>query len=83
MNHMDNFSCERKPLHATTKFTSLAVSINGAQRRVLVRMHCVYCGMLKGTPLTEATSNIELKMKPVALAIVKLGWSESNGYLVS
>jgi len=48
------------------------------QRRTLVspwRMHCMYCGMPKGTSRAEATSNSE-KIKPVALAIIKLRLSE-------
>jgi len=72
MKNMDNFCYEKKPLHATTKLTSLAVSINGTQRKPLARMHCVYCGVPNGTSWAEATSNSELKIKPVALAIVKL-----------
>jgi len=40
-----------------------------------LRMHCVYCGMPKGTSWAEAISNSE-KIKPVALAIVELHQSE-------
>jgi len=52
--------------------------MNGTQRRTLVhtvsplRMLCVYCGMPKGTSQAEVMS----KIKPVALAIVELHWSE-------
>ena len=34
-------------------------------------VHCVYCGMPKGTSLDEATLNSE-RIKPVALAVIKL-----------
>jgi len=40
-----------------------------------LKMHCMYSGMAKGTYRTEATSNSE-KIKPIALAIVKLHESE-------
>ena len=48
---------------------SLSAKINGTQTRRLVspwRMHCVHCGMPKGTYWAEAMSNSE-KIKPVAL----------------
>ena len=57
---------------------SLSVKMNGTQRRTLVsplRMHCMYCGMLKSTSRTEAMSNSE-KIKPVALAVIELHLSE-------
>jgi len=38
-------------------------------------MHCTYCGVPKGTSQDEATSNSE-KIKPVALAVIKLRLSE-------
>jgi len=38
-------------------------------------MHFMYSGMPKGTSWAEATSNSE-KIKPVALAILELRWSE-------
>ena len=48
--------------------------------------HCTYCGMTKGTSWAEVTSNSE-KLKPVALAIIKLclseGISQSVTYLLS
>jgi len=40
-------------------------------------MHCMYSGMVKGTSRAEATLNGE-KIKPVALAIVKLRESEGR-----
>ena len=38
-------------------------------------MHCMYCGMPKGTSWAAATSNSE-KIKPIALAVIKLCLSE-------
>ena len=38
-------------------------------------MHYTYCGMSKGTSQAEATSNSK-KIKPVALAVIKLRLSE-------
>jgi len=41
---------------------SMLAKMNRTRRRTLVspwRMHCAYCGMLKGTSRTEATSNSE------------------------
>ena len=38
-------------------------------------MHCMYCGMPKGTSRAEATSNSE-KIKPIALAVIELRLSE-------
>jgi len=57
---------------------SLSAKMNGTQRRTLVsprRIHFTYCGMPKGTSLAEATSNHE-KIKPIALAIIKLCLTE-------
>jgi len=51
---------------------SLSVKMNGTQRRTLVSPYCMYCGMPKGTSWAKVTSNSE----PIALAIVKLCWSE-------
>jgi len=67
MKNMDDFHCERKPSCATTKstlFFSISAKINGTQRASPL-MHCVYCGMPKGT---SQTLNSE-KIKPVALAV--------------
>jgi len=41
----------------------------------------MYCGMPKGTSWAEATPNSE-KIKPVALAIIELCWSEGIRQLV-
>jgi len=79
---MDDFCYESKSTHATTKLTSLAVSMNGTQRKTLIsllRMHCVRCSMPKGALWAEATLNSELKINPVALAIVELRCSEGIG----
>jgi len=56
-------------------FFLLLANMNGTQRRTPLRMHCVYCGMPKGTSQVEATLSSE-KIKLVALAIVELHWSE-------
>jgi len=42
----------------------------------------MYCGMPKGTARAEATSNSE-KIKPVALAVIELCWSEGISWSVS
>jgi len=52
----------------------LSAKMNDTQRRTLLiplRMHCVYCGIPKGTSQAEMTSNNE-KIKPIALAIVEI-----------
>ena len=36
-----------------------------------LKMHCMYCGMPKGTSQAEATSNSE-KIKSIASAVIKL-----------
>ena len=45
-------------------------------------MHCMYCGIPKGTCRAEATSNSE-KIKPVALAVIELRLSEGVSQSVS
>jgi len=45
-------------------------------------MHWTYCGMPKGTSRAEATSKSE-KIKPVALAVIELCWSEGIRQLVN
>ena len=45
-------------------------------------MHCMYCGMPKGTSRAEATSNGE-KIKPVALAVIELRLSEGISQLLT
>jgi len=56
---------KRKPSHATTKSTLLSVSKDKWNtRRALVspqRMHCMYCGMPKGTSWAEVMSKNEKK----------------------
>ena len=64
---------------------SLSAKMSGTQRRTQVspwRMHCTYCGMSKGTCRAEAMSNSE-NIKPIALAIIKLCFSEGISQLVS
>ena len=64
---------------------SLSAKMNGTQRRTLVsprRMHCTYCGMLKGTCQAEATSNSEI-IKLIALAIIELRLSEGISQLLT
>ena len=81
--NMDDFRYEGKPSRATSKSTPFAD--NGTQRRTLVsprRMHCMYCGMPKGTCRAEATSNSE-KIKPIALAVIELRLSEGISQSVS
>ena len=45
-------------------------------------MHCMHCGMPKGTSQAEVTSNSE-KIKSVALAATELRFSEGNSQSVS
>ena len=47
-----------------------------------MKKHCTYCGMLKGTSWAKVTSNSE-KLKPVALAVIKLCLSEGISQLLS
>ena len=63
----------------------LSTKKNGTQSRTLVsprRMHCMYCGMPKGTSQAEVTSNSE-KIKPVAFAIIELHLSEGISLIQS
>ena len=72
----DDFHYEGKPSRATAKSTPFAVSKDEwGTKEDTGRMHCTYCGMPKGTSQAEATLNSE-KIKPVALAIIKLCLSE-------
>ena len=54
---------QMKPSHVPqNQHLLLSVKMNGTQRRIMVssqRMHCKYCGMLKGTSQAEAMSNSE------------------------
>ena len=52
------------------------------QNMVTFRMHCMYCGMPKGTSQAEAASKNE-KIEPIILAIVKLCLSEGISYSIS
>ena len=45
-------------------------------------MHCMYCGMPKGTSRAEAKSNSE-KIKPVALVIIELRLFEGISQLLT
>ena len=45
-------------------------------------MHCMYCGMPKGTCQAKATLN-SVKIKPVALAVIELCLSEGIRQSVS
>jgi len=45
-------------------------------------MYWLYCGMPKGTSRAEATLNSE-EIKPVAIVIIKLRWSEGIRQLLS
>ena len=61
---------------------SLSAKMNGTQRRILLRMHCTYFGMPKGTSRAEATSNSE-KIKPIALAVIELCLTEGISQVIS
>jgi len=69
---------ERKPPHVTSKLTLFTVSKDEWNTKEdtgkSLRMHCTYCSVPKGTS-RAATSNSQ-KIKPVALAIIELRWSE-------
>ena len=82
MKNTDNFRYAKGSHHVLppNRHLSLSAKMNGTQRRTLVsprRMHCMYCGMPKGTSRAEVTSNSE-KIKPVALAVIKLHLSEAS-----
>jgi len=70
----------------TTKSTLFAVSKDEWHTKEdtgkSLRMPCVYCSMPEGASRAEATLNGK-KIKPVALAIVELRWSEGIRQLVS
>ena len=48
----------------------------------MICVDCTYCGMPKSTCRDEVTSNSE-KIKPIALAVSELHWSEGIRQLVS
>ena len=61
------------------RYLLLSAKVNGTQRRTLVsprRMHCVYCGMPKGTYRAKVTL-ISEKIKPVVIAVIELLLSEA------
>ena len=65
---------------------SLSAKMNGTQRRILVSMHCMYCGMPKGTSRDETALNSEKIMsyeKIIFLVIIELRLSEDISYSVS
>jgi len=74
---------QRKPSHATTKLMLFTVSKDkwntkeDTGKSLKNSLH-----MPKGTSWAEVMSNSE-KIKPVALAIIKLCWSEGIRQLVS
>ena len=61
---------------------SLSAKMNGTQRRTLVSPRRMHYGMQKGTCRAKAMSNSE-KIKPVALAVIKLRLSEGISQSVS
>jgi len=73
-NHYKNVSIVKGSHHMPPPnwHLLLLTKMNGTQRRTLVsawRIHCLYCGMPKGTVQAEAMSNSE-KIKPVALVLL-------------
>jgi len=80
MKSTDDLSLCKGSLHVQPPnlCLSLSAKMNGTQRRTLVspwRTHCTCYSRPKGTSRAEATSNTE-KIKPVALAVIELHWSE-------
>jgi len=76
MKSTNNFSLRKGSHHVQPPnyCFSLSAKMNGTQRRTLVspwRVHCMHCGVPKGTSQAEATSNSE-KIKPAALAVIEL-----------
>ena len=74
----DDFHYEGKPSRVTAKLTLLlSAKMNGTQRRT--HEECIVRTTVyqKGTSRTEVTSNSE-KIKPVALAVIKLCLSEAS-----
>ena len=75
----DDFRFKGKPSCALpNRHLLLSAKMNGTQWRTLVspcRMHCIYCGMSKGTSRAETMLNSE-KIKPLALAVIELRLSE-------
>ena len=76
MENTDNSRREAIMLTAANHHLEILAKRNGTQRRTNPWcMHCTYCSMPKNMSLDEATSNSE-RIKPVALAIIKLHLSE-------
>ena len=76
MTNTDDFHYKGKPSRAIAKLTLFAVSkdewdTKEDNGKSMKNASCMYCGMPKGTCRAEATSNSE-KIKPIALAIIKL-----------
>ena len=88
MKNSDDFCFEGKPSRATAKSTLFAVNKDewntkeetgkSIKNTLYVPIHC----MPKGTSQSKATSNSE-KIKPVALAIIKLRLSEGISQLLT
>ena len=80
MKNMDDFDYKGKPSCATAKSTLFVVSkyewdTKEDTGKSMKNALYVYCGIPKGTCRAEATSNSE-KIKPIALAVIKLCLSE-------
>ena len=75
----DDFRYEEKPSCASAKSTPFAVNKDEWDTKEdigkFMKMHCMYCGMPKGTCPAEAMSNSE-KIKTLALAVIKVRLSE-------
>ena len=86
MTNTDDFHYRGKPSHAIAKSILFAVSKDEWDTKEdtgkSMRMHCTYCGMPKGTCWAEVMSKSE-KIKPVALAVIKLRLSEGISQSVS
>ena len=86
MKNTDDFCYKGKPsLLPPNPNLSLSAKMNGTQRRTLVsptRMHCMYCGMPKGTSWAAEMSNSK-KIKPVAVTVIELRLSEGISQAVS
>ena len=82
IKYTNNFSLCKGSHHVqfpNSRF-SMSAKMNGTQRRILAsswRMHSTYCNVQKGTSQAEATSE-QSKNQALALAIIKLHWSEGN-----
>jgi len=63
MKNMNDFHCERKPSHVSTKLTLFAISKDEWHTKEdavkSIKDLCVYCSIPKGTFQAEAMSNSE------------------------